>query len=248
MDVLVRTFNSAATLEECLASVRARFPVERLLVIDRDSTDATREIASRFGAEVHTEDVGIGRATRLALAAASTDRVLFLDSDVTLCRSDFAVAALGAMRDPRVGAVVGTAIGHRFFYGLPLGLTVLPRAWARGIEMPDGAQGAETYYLRRALAREGLRVAYVPEAMRHRGTYRGGDWPEWQGAQVRIAAGWSLAELSNSLSVILLLHMNSRRAVDLAYTPVFVAKFFRGFLRPERWRLRDRRRAGPTSA
>ncbi len=57
VDVLVRTFNSGGSLEACLASARANLPIGRLLVIDRHSTDRTKEIALRWGAEVYDEDV-----------------------------------------------------------------------------------------------------------------------------------------------------------------------------------------------
>ncbi|MCI4319333.1 MAG: glycosyltransferase [Thermoplasmata archaeon] len=249
MDVLVRTFNSAPGLRACLQSIRERVPVARLIVVDRNSTDATVPIAREFGAEVQFEERGLGEATNRALAAATTDRVLFVDSDVTIVRPDFYARATDELDRPGVGAVVGTSVGHRFLYGLPLGLTLLPRRWASTVAIPSTAQGAETYYFRRALRRQGLRVRYVAEAMVHRSIYRGRDWPEWQGAQIRAAAGWSPREVVNSLLVVVLIHLNSRQLRNVAYTPVFYAKFLRGYLRPETWQFRDRRvigvRAGP---
>ena len=87
-------------------------------------------------------------------------------------------------------------------------------------------------------------MRYVPEAMEHRGTYRGvRTWPEWQGAQTRLVAGVSAYELAYSFLVILLIHLNSRKLRNVLYTPVFWAKFLRGFADPERWRTIDRRTA-----
>ncbi len=240
-DLLVRTFNSAATLERCLQSARATIPIHRLIVVDRCSTDATEAIARRFGAVVRSEDVGIGRATRLALMEATTDLVVFLDSDVEIVRSDFYAQAVARLARPGVGAVVGGSVGHRFVYGLPLGLTVVPRAWALGVPIPDDAQGAETYFLRRALRRARLRVAYVPDAMVHFGTYRGRHWPEWQGAQLRLAAGWSASELANAFFVTVMIGLNRGTVAGAAYVPIFYLKLLRGFLAPSRWRWRDRR-------
>jgi hypothetical protein len=70
--------------------------------------------------------------------------------------------------------------------------------------------------------------------------YRGHK-PEWEGANTRLVAGWSLYQLAYAFVVILLIHMNSRRPRNVLYTPVFYAKFLRGFLRPDRWRVLDRR-------
>lgn len=243
VDVLVRTFNSAASLEACLRSARASLPVERLLVVDRESTDETRTIALRFGAEFYPEDVGLGRATRLAIEKATSEYVVFLDSDVTVRRTDFCSLAIEKLSDPRVAAVVGGASGHRFLYGLPLSLTVFRRSWIADVAIPSEAQGRETYYIQRALRRGHRRVVYVPDAMEHRSVYRTRNWPEWQGAQTRLAAGMSARELVYSAMVILLIHMNSKRAKDLVYTPVFFGKFLRGFLSPARWRVMDRRLA-----
>lgn len=241
VDVLVRTFNSATTLSACLAAARRHLPVRRIIVVDRHSTDGTIEIAQAFGAELHFEETGIGRATKLAARLAATENVLYLDSDVILRSASFYADAVHELTQPRVGAVVGVAIGHRFRFGLPLGLTLVPRAWILSVEIPDHAQGAETYYLRRALKRDRRRVGYVSDAMEHFGTYRGRGWAEWQGAQLRLAAGWSISSIIDSFLVILLIHANSRSPRNVLYTPIFFLHLMRGFLDPMRWRLRDRR-------
>jgi glycosyltransferase involved in cell wall biosynthesis len=247
VDILVATYNSARDLDACLGAARDLLPIGRLIVVDRNSTDGTPEIARRHGAEVHFEDVGLGYARTLALDLASSELVLFLDGDVIVRRRDFYSRALALLREPGVGAVVGTALGHPFLYGLPLGLTLLRRDWARSVSIPAAAQGAETYYLRRALRRQRLRVRYVPEAMEHRSIYRVRNWPEWQGAQLRRAAGPSVRELAYALEVVLLIHLNSRKLRNVLYTPVFWVKLLRGFFAPDRWGTLDRRSA-PSSA
>ena len=241
VDVLVRTFNSARTLRDCLQSIRLRIPVHRLIVVDRNSTDATGSIVRQFGGEIHFEESGLGYATTRAIMLAETSEVLFVDSDVTITRADFFPTALRMLDQPRVGAVVGGAVGHPFLYGLPLGLTLFRRAWVAQVEIPPEIQGTETYFIRRALARQRLGVAYVPDAMTHASPYRGRSWPEFQGANTRLSSGWSVRELVFSLAVILLIHLNSRKARNFAYTPIFYLKFLRGFLRPDRWSKQDRR-------
>jgi hypothetical protein len=151
----------------------------------------------------------------------------------------FDQAAAAATR-PGVGAVVGMAIGHTFRYGLPLSLALLPLNWARAAAIPPSVNARETYYLQAALRRDRRRVAYVLDAMEHRSRFRGHK-PEWEGANTRLVAGWSLYQLAYAFAVVLLIHMNSRRARNVLYTPVFYAKFLRGFLHPERWRFLDRR-------
>ncbi|MCI4337426.1 MAG: glycosyltransferase family 2 protein [Thermoplasmata archaeon] len=244
IDVLVATSNSAATLGTTLASARRCLPVHRLIVVDRPSSDATVTIARGYGAEVHSETVGLGKARNLALELAETDPVLFLDSDVEIVREDFYRLALAEFHRPRTAAVVGMSVGHSFRYGLPLGLTLVGRGWALRAGMPDRALGRETYYLQRAARRDHLAVRYVPDSMNHYGTYRQvPHWPEFQGAAIRRSSRWNPRELAYSLVVVLLMHMNSRRPRNVLYTPVFWLKLVRGFLDPGRWERIDRSRA-----
>jgi glycosyltransferase involved in cell wall biosynthesis len=242
IDVLVATFNSAATLDAALSAARKHLPIHRLIVIDRASTDGTQAIARGAGAEVYVDEIGIGYARNRALQLADTDPVLFLDSDVILTRPDFYARALEAYRVPRTAAVVGMTVGHRFEYGFPLGLTLVGRKWALAAGIPDEVQGRETYFLQRAVRRAGLKVRYVRDAMEHRGTFRSAPhWAEFQGAAIRSSSGMNFREPLYALVVTLLIHMNSGRPRDLVYTPIFYAKLLRGFLRPERWGRLDRR-------
>jgi glycosyltransferase involved in cell wall biosynthesis len=242
VDVLMITFNSAAYLESCLSALRSYIPIHHLIVVDRFSTDRTPDIAARFGAQVHSEESGGGPARARALSMADTEYALFVDSDVILRRPDFFSRAFELLHRPRTAAVVGTAKGHPFEYGLPLGLTLFRVDWGRRAGMATQGQGQETYNFRMAARRQRLKVRYVPEAMDHRGTFRRvRTWPEWQGAQTRLVAGGSLSEIGYSLLVILLIHLNSRSLRNIAYTPIFWVKFLRGYARPDRWRLIDRR-------
>jgi glycosyltransferase involved in cell wall biosynthesis len=242
IDVLVATFNSAATVEATLTAARKHLPIHRLIVVDRASTDGTPEISRRAGAEVYPDELGLGYARNRALQLADTDPVLFLDSDVIVTRPDFYARALESYQKPRTAAVVGMTVGHRFEYGLPLGLTLVGRAWALAAGIPDTVQSRETYFLQRAARRAGLRVRYVPDAMKHLGTYRSAPhWPEFQGAGIRSTSGLNPREPLYAFIVVLLIHMNSGRPRDLVYTPVFYAKLLRGFLQPDRWGRLDRR-------
>jgi glycosyltransferase involved in cell wall biosynthesis len=245
VDVLLATFNSARDLAECLAAARAFVPVGRMIVVDRNSTDPSAAIARRFGADVHFEEVGLGYARTLALSFATTENVLFLDGDVIIRRPDFYSRALEELRKPRTAAVVGASVGYRFLYGLPLGLTLVRREWVASVPIPPDVQGAETYFLRRAVRRQRLKVRYVPDAMEHRSIYRTRNWPEWQGAQLRRAAGVSPYELANAAEVVLLISLNSRRARSVVVAPVVYGKLLRGFFAPDHWGSMDRRQVTP---
>ncbi|MCI4316910.1 MAG: glycosyltransferase family 2 protein [Thermoplasmata archaeon] len=240
VDVLVSTFNSARDLDECFAAARRFLPIHRLIVVDHESTDGTPEIARRWGAEVHEETVGLGYSRTLALSLAETPWVVFLDSDVILRSPSFFTEASERTARPHVGAVVGMAVGHTFRYGLPFGLTLLPLEWARTVTIPPHVNARETYYFQQSLRRGGWRIEYVLDAMEHRSLYRGHK-PEWEGANTRLVAGWSFHQLVYAAMVVLLIHMNSGRPRNLLYTPIFYAKFLRGFLHPNRWRVLDRR-------
>jgi glycosyltransferase involved in cell wall biosynthesis len=241
VDVLVATYQSASTLDAALTAIRANVPVHCLIVVDRPGTDGSAEIAARHGARVLSDATGLGSARNAALAAADTDPVLFVDSDVRIAGPGFYPEARRQFARPSTAAVVGMSIGHRFRYGLPLGLTLIGRAWSLRAGIPDRAQGRETYYLQRAARSEHLAVRYVPDAMIHAGTYRADPtWPEFQGASIRLASGWNPRELAYAGVVVLLMHLNSRRPRNVAYSPVFYAKLLRGFLAPERWSRLDR--------
>ena len=202
IDVLVATYESAGTLDQTLTAIRAHIPVHHLIVVDRSSRDGTPDIARAHGAQVLDERIGLGRARNLALAAADTDPVLFVDSDVVIERPDFYGQAVREYARPRTAAVVGMSLGHRFRYGLPLGLTLVGRRWALAARIPDEAQGRETYYLQLAARRQQLYTRYVAEAMVHHGTYRAAPhWPEFQGAAIRRSSGWSPRELAYSAEV-----------------------------------------------
>lgn len=94
---VVTTFNNAATLDDCLGSLSG---CDDLLVLDSNSTDATRDIAARHGARVVIEDFkGYGPQKQSAVDQAAHDWVLLLDADERLAPGSAAVIAQ-ALREP----------------------------------------------------------------------------------------------------------------------------------------------------
>ena len=95
---VVTTFNNAATLDACLASLA--FCDERI-VLDSGSTDATRDIAAKHGARIAIRPFeGYGPQKQHAIDLATHDWVLLLDADEHL--SDAGRAAIESeLRAPR---------------------------------------------------------------------------------------------------------------------------------------------------
>ncbi len=82
LSVVVTTFNSEATLERCLASVSW---ADELCVLDSGSTDGTRAIATRLGADFGVQPFrGYASQKQAAIDRARHPWVLLLDSDEAL--------------------------------------------------------------------------------------------------------------------------------------------------------------------
>ena len=243
VDLIIRTYNSEKYLSKCIASAISLLPVNRIIIIDHFSSDKTTVIAESFGAKVYQEDKGLGYATTLGASLACTKYTLFLDSDVIITGKNFYEKAIEKFEDGRTAAVVGVEESHPFLYGLPLGLTLFKSELIKNVFIPDEIKGRETYFIQRAISGSRLKVRYVADSMVHDSIYRSyGNWPEWQGAQIRYSAGASLHQLAYSFIVILLMHMNSKKPKNILYTPVFYIRLLRGFFSPQKWGEMDRRK------
>jgi len=79
LSAVVTTFDNAATLDRCLASLAF---CDEIVVLDSDSNDATRDIAAAHGARVSIESFkGYGPQKQSAVDKATHDWVLLLDAD-----------------------------------------------------------------------------------------------------------------------------------------------------------------------
>lgn len=240
LTVCVCTYNSAATLRECLSSVRRALPLSRLIVVDHNSSDGTLEIARSFGGEIFSEGSGLGRARQLCLELAQSPYLAFVDSDVQIVKESFFDEAARRLNDPTYGAVVGMGVGHAMSYGLPASLLLLRKWDFLGRVIPDEIDARETYFIQKRLDSRGLRTAYLADCIVHRSGFRRVK-PEWEGANTRIAGGINAEELAFCFKVMVLMGINSGSVRNLAYVPISYLKFLRGFVEPERWRRLDRR-------
>jgi glycosyltransferase involved in cell wall biosynthesis len=82
LSAVVTTFNNAATLERCLASIAF---ADDLVVLDSGSSDVTVEIATKYNARIFTEPFKDYSAQKQsAIDKAAHDWVLLLDADEAL--------------------------------------------------------------------------------------------------------------------------------------------------------------------
>jgi glycosyltransferase involved in cell wall biosynthesis len=97
LSVVVTTYNSADTLEACLASARW---ADELVVLDSGSSDATVAIAQRHGARIHAQPfAGYSEQKQAVIDLASHRWVLLLDSDEAL-PPDAADVVRRTLQDP----------------------------------------------------------------------------------------------------------------------------------------------------
>lgn len=87
VSIIVPTRNSATTLDACLRSVKAQSydPVE-LIVVDRDSTDGTKDIAKQYTKRVYNHGPERCAQRNLGARKAKGEYLVMIDSDMELSR------------------------------------------------------------------------------------------------------------------------------------------------------------------
>ena len=91
VSIIIPAYNEESYLPATLESIDAALPdasVEtEIIVVDNESTDRTREIAEKFGAQVVMETVhNIARVRNAGAKAASGDVLIFIDADTLVPR------------------------------------------------------------------------------------------------------------------------------------------------------------------
>jgi glycosyltransferase involved in cell wall biosynthesis len=124
MTVVVPTRGRAAYLEVTLDSLRRQRTrtAHELLVVDDGATDATPEVAQRFGARLvrHGEQRSLNAARNSGIRAAAADLIAFVDDDVLVPPGWVDAVVEGAARHPDAEAF-GGPIRARFEGGVPRG-------------------------------------------------------------------------------------------------------------------------------
>ena len=106
LSAVITTFNNAVTLSKCLEGLQF---CDEIIVLDSDSTDATRDIASHYRAKIFIEAFkGYGPQKQSAIDKTSSDWVLLLDADefidvdaAGIIRNAISIDAVDGYRLPR---------------------------------------------------------------------------------------------------------------------------------------------------
>mgnify|MGYP001133278770 CR=1 FL=1 len=110
--ILIPTLNEEDTIGGIIREFK-NSGFERILVIDGNSTDATREIAKREGARVEIQrGKGKGTAVRQAFELIEEEIIVIIDGDGTYLPSE-----VKRLLDPIVNNEADHVIGNRFGFG-----------------------------------------------------------------------------------------------------------------------------------
>lgn len=193
--VIVCARDRADVLGRCLESVAAQLGrADELIVVDDGSLDGTPAEGERWSARAeeaawrliwrrHPRPLGVSAARQTGIAAAGSDRLLFLDSDCE-ARPGWAAALAAALDDaeaasgpveeppPRGWADLaffgGASVGRGRLQGRPLvGCNMAFRAEALASQPfdPQLTYGADEDDVARRLAAQGARFAFAPDAV-----------------------------------------------------------------------------------
>ncbi len=108
VDVIIPTKNSMKPcFPQCIQSIRANVPVNRIIIVDKGSTDGTVEFAKASGCTVIDDSDGTRATARdKGIRESDTEFFVLVDSDVLLEPGWFSKIR-GAMEEGKVGAACG---------------------------------------------------------------------------------------------------------------------------------------------
>ncbi|TAJ07295.1 MAG: glycosyltransferase family 2 protein [Nitrospirae bacterium] len=128
LSILIVSFNTKGMLEQCLRSIRTHPPAEsyEVFVVDNGSKDGSPELVAEQFSEVrliaNPDNRGFAAANNQALALATGDIILFLNSDTCLLPDSLGPLLRRLDEQPQVGIVGPT----EEFEGGPAYPTICP--------------------------------------------------------------------------------------------------------------------------
>lgn len=100
ISVVVCAKNTAATINRCLKAVWKNQPLEIIMIIDANSTDATAQVAKRYTDMIYSnEGKGLGYARQIGAEKAKGDFVAYIDADTTLPHGDALAIMLKELKE-----------------------------------------------------------------------------------------------------------------------------------------------------
>lgn len=107
VSVIIPSYNSGGSLETCLRSVREQdYRNIEIIVVDRNSADATPGIAERYSAKLVLKDCERAEAKNHGLSLAQGKYVAFIDSDMELTPPVISECVSICERSSQVGGVI----------------------------------------------------------------------------------------------------------------------------------------------
>jgi glycosyltransferase involved in cell wall biosynthesis len=107
LSVIVPTRNSASTLEACLKSIlNQTYPNIELIVVDRDSTDATKRIAQKFTDHIYNYGPERSAQRNFGAKQANGKYLLMIDSDMELAKHVVEECVHEFIQEPRLLSLV----------------------------------------------------------------------------------------------------------------------------------------------
>lgn len=111
VDVCIPTFNSAATIANCLKHLKSNLiEDDEVAVYDRFSSDGTPQVVKDFGFDLHQSYDSLGKIRSDILREASKKWVFFLDSDIYVPEGFVEKLLDWASKLDRVGAIQGLPV------------------------------------------------------------------------------------------------------------------------------------------
>lgn len=209
IDYIIPTWNSGATLALALSSIERYGNPNEIIIVDRNSTDETNEIAKKHKCNIMRCDVSLGAARIAGAKRASTDLIGFVDSDVELKEgwqdlimlaqnnkySDAGVFGAyyeGTLPKDTVWPVVLEGRNGAF------GCIIVPRSHVLACTEMERYSSAEDGALSRSLYKRGLKWYIFPVPVLHHQdltkiTYY--SRMRWLGAGLRVRDGFKLANV-----------------------------------------------------
>lgn len=157
VSVVIVTYESASTIEDCLTSVlRSKHPSDEIIVVDNASDDATAELVERLSnrdSQVrfiqNSENLGFSKANNIGVCASEGDTLVFANPDTVFFpgwREGFSLA----LQEPECGAVgplSDVAAGDQNIGGYPELAPGMPESIAREVASRHTRETRETKML-----------------------------------------------------------------------------------------------------
>ncbi len=254
IDYIVPTWNSESTLELTLSSIRRYGRPNRIIVVDKHSTDRTATIAGNYGCEVIASGSGLGAARRLGAREARTDLIAFVDSDVELLREWEEVLQASADRRYPDAGVIGALYGDDYLRPATgpvsllggngaFGCCVTRRQCVLACTALDGFSSGEDALYAAFLAEKNLRWYILPVYVNHHrelGNVPADQRWRWLGAGLRRRKGFRASICKSVLGgAVVGIPMNG---LDVSYRENLTLRlnYFIGYMLPGRYFEVDR--------